>query len=255
MSMVYCRGCGTEIHETAVTCPSCGAAQFAVGDKNRIVAALLALFMGSFGIHRFYLGQWWGLFYLLLCWTGIPSLVAFVEALVFMFSDQRKWDDKYNAGLPSGSGSGVIIILSVFFVFIGVAVLGILAAVAIPAYQDYTARAQVAEGLSMASSYKSPLAQYYAKTHDFSGVSIADFQGQTSGKYVDSVTLDMAQGETLVITTTFKQTGISQAIAGKNFKLATVDGGNTWVCGYRIQDPGLQGAGQVQPRYLPSACK
>ena len=255
MSTVYCRRCGKELDETAETCPSCGAPQFLVGDKNKVVAGLLALFLGNFGIHRFYLGQWWGIFYLLFFWTGIPALVALVEAFVFLFADQRNWDNKYNDGLPSGRGGGVIIIVVVLILFMSVAIIGILAAVAIPAYQDYTARAQVSEGLSMASSYKSALAEYYSKTHDFSGVSISDFRGPTSGKYVDSIKLEMAGDRTVVITTTYKQSGVAPAIAGKNFKLATVDGGNTWVCGYKIRNPALIGEGQVQRRFLPSACK
>lgn len=255
MSTVYCRGCGKQVHETAETCPSCGAPQFQVGDKNKVVAALLALFMGNFGIHRFYLRQWWGIFYLLLFWTGIPMLVAFVETFVFLFADQRNWDNKYNDGLPSGRGGGVAVVLVVIFLFVGVAILGIMAAVAIPAYQDYTARAQVVEGLSMASSYKSALADYYSKTHDFSGINISDFHGQTSGKYVDSMKLEMANGGTVVITTTYKQSGVARVIAGKNFKLATVDGGNSWLCGYKIKNPALIGEGQVQRKYLPSACR
>jgi len=63
MSMFYCRGCGKEIHESAETCPSCGAPQNITapgGGKSKVVAALLALFLGALGIHRFYLGQWWG---------------------------------------------------------------------------------------------------------------------------------------------------------------------------------------------------
>ena len=256
MSMVYCRSCGNEVHENAESCPSCGAPQLVVGDKNRVVAALLALFMGYLGIHRFYLGQWWGLFYLLFFWTGIPGLIAFIEALVFLFTDQRKWDLKYNSGVPSGSGSGVVIIvIAIFLIFIGIAVLGILAAVAIPAYQDYTARAQVSEGLSLASSYKIPLVQYYQNHHDFTGVSVSDLGGQTSGKYVGSIHFDMAHGDTLVITTTFKESGVASMIAGKNFKLATENGGLTWECGYRIKDPELLGSGQVKSRYLPTACK
>lgn len=42
MSMVFCRGCGKEIHESARACPQCGATQFTGGNKNRISAALLA---------------------------------------------------------------------------------------------------------------------------------------------------------------------------------------------------------------------
>jgi ribosomal protein L37E len=58
-SMVYCRGCGKEIHETAKSCPHCGAtnASSGSGEKSRIAAALLAFFLGGFGAHKFYLGK------------------------------------------------------------------------------------------------------------------------------------------------------------------------------------------------------
>ena len=256
MSTVYCRSCGKEVHDSAETCPACGAPQLQVGDKNKVVAALLAFFTGAFGFHRFYLGQWWGVFYLLLFWTGIPSIVAFIETFVFLFSDQRQWDIKYNNGLPSGSGKGIAAVLIALIVLVGAFfILGILAAIAIPAYADYTARAQVAEGLSMASAQKAPLAEYYSDNKDFSNISIADLQGQTSGNYVDSITLAQAHGETVVIVTKFKQSGVQSMIAGQNFKLATEDGGRTWQCGYAIQDPALMGSDQVKPKYLPTACR
>ena len=152
MSMFYCRGCGKEIHESAETCPSCGAPQKVVaagGNKSKVVAALLALFLGALGIHRFYLGQWWGLFYLLLCWTGIPSLISFIEAIVFLLSNQQNWDNKFNDGVNSGESSGVaVVLLLIVILFGGVVVIGILAAIALPAYQDYTIKSQATSALA-----------------------------------------------------------------------------------------------------------
>ena len=256
MSTVFCRSCGKEVHETAEACPACGAPQLLVGDKNKVVAALLAFFTGAFGFHRFYLGQWWGVFYLLLFWTGIPTIVAFIETIVFLFSDQRNWDKKYNDGLPSGTSRGVALILIAIIVLFGaVFMLGIMAAVAIPSYQEYVARAQVAEGMSLASAQKAPLAEYYADHKDFSHVSVSDLFNQTSGKYVDSMSLDMANGNTVVIVATFKKSGVHASIAGKKFRLATEDGGRTWQCGYAIHDPALMGSDQVAEKYLPMACK
>lgn len=58
--MVFCRGCGKEIHETAVTCPNCGAPQAKSSinsDKKILPAFLLCLFFGYFGFHRFYAGK------------------------------------------------------------------------------------------------------------------------------------------------------------------------------------------------------
>lgn len=70
-TMVFCRGCGKEIHESAVTCPSCGAVQntrttaaavavpmpASATDKRILPAFLLCFFLGLFGAHRFYVGK------------------------------------------------------------------------------------------------------------------------------------------------------------------------------------------------------
>lgn len=96
--MVFCRGCGKEIHSSARACPHCGAEQrapAAAPGKSKLVASLLALFLGGLGIHRFYLGQWWGLFYLLFVWTFIPSCVAFIEGIVFLCTRDAQWESKY----------------------------------------------------------------------------------------------------------------------------------------------------------------
>lgn len=57
--------------------------------KRRDVAALLALFLGGFGVHKFYLGQiGWGLMYLFFSWTGIPTLAGWVEGLLFLIRSE-----------------------------------------------------------------------------------------------------------------------------------------------------------------------
>ncbi|MDD9158407.1 TM2 domain-containing protein [Aliivibrio sp. S4TY2] len=57
--LVFCRGCGTEIHESALACPKCGAQQSQKTDTNSnwIVAVLLCFFLGFIGAHRFYTGR------------------------------------------------------------------------------------------------------------------------------------------------------------------------------------------------------
>ena len=64
MTMVYCKGCGKEVHDSAVTCPSCGAQQATnpssnpnASPKKRLVALLLNFFFGFLGVHRFYVGK------------------------------------------------------------------------------------------------------------------------------------------------------------------------------------------------------
>lgn len=97
--MVYCRKCGKEIYESADVCIYCGADQQVprYEGKNKIVAGLLAIFLGGLGIHRFYLGQWWGIFYLLFCWTLVPFLIAFIEGIVFLLTGDETWNKKYGS--------------------------------------------------------------------------------------------------------------------------------------------------------------
>jgi TM2 domain-containing membrane protein YozV len=100
VDMKYCSGCGRPVHKTARSCPNCGATLrggSSAGSKNKVVAGLLALFVGGIGIHKFYLGRGgWGVIYLIFFWTFIPAIVAFFEAIMlFVMSDDR-FDEKFN---------------------------------------------------------------------------------------------------------------------------------------------------------------
>jgi TM2 domain-containing membrane protein YozV len=69
--------------------------------KDQTSTILLAAFLGDFGIHRFYLGQpLAGLLYLVFFWTGIPGIVASIEAYRFAFMGPGDWADRYNDGRP-----------------------------------------------------------------------------------------------------------------------------------------------------------
>lgn len=128
-----------------------------------------------------------------------------------------------------------------------VGVIGILAVVALPAYQDYVARAQVSEGIQLAASMKSHVEEAYA---DKGGLPISVPVGSKNdaGNYVDIVSID-ANG---VITAQFRELS-SSAIKGKTVTLAPnfAPGGNrgngvttVWSCG-----------GTVDTKYLPISCK
>ena len=162
--MVLCVGCSKELHITASTCPSCGASQRKRAYKSKTVAAVLAFLLGGLGIHRFYLGQWWGIFYLLFFWTWIPGLIAFVEFIVFLVSDNHKWDQKYNEGKPAavgegaGGGTWVLVIVGIFAF---IAIIGILAAIALPAYHDYTLRTKVVMAVTEAQQVQRQADAFY----------------------------------------------------------------------------------------------
>jgi TM2 domain-containing membrane protein YozV len=65
--------------------------------KNKTTAALFALLLGGLGIHKFYLGKpGIGILYILFCWTIIPSIIGFVEGLMFFSMSDDDFDRKYN---------------------------------------------------------------------------------------------------------------------------------------------------------------
>ena len=122
-----------------------------------------------------------------------------------------------------------------------VAIIGILAAVAIPSYQDYTGRAQVTEGLNLVSSFKTPLTEWI--TQQSTMPSMGDLAGTTSGKYVASVVI--AGTSTIpTITATFRSSGLNANIASQTLTLTSPDHGLTWNC-----------SSSIDSKFLPKACK
>ena len=95
----FCRACGRAINVQARTCPGCGAPQampLALGEKSRITAALLAIFVGGFGIHKFYLARpFQGIVYLLLCWTLLPAIIGFIEGIAYLCMSDTGFARKY----------------------------------------------------------------------------------------------------------------------------------------------------------------
>ena len=133
-----------------------------------------------------------------------------------------------------------------------VAIIGILAAVAIPSYQDYTARAQVAEGLSLTSAFKSSLGERYSNLGSLIGIDINTMGGTTAGKYVNAITFDNLNTNSISVVATFRTNNVAAAIQGSTFDIETTDGGMNWLCGdmstMTIADP-------VESKLMPGACK
>lgn len=152
--MVFCRGCGKNLHSTAPACPHCGALQHvrhAAKPKSRVTAGVLALLLGGIGVHRFYLGQWWGLFYLLFCWTYIPSIVAGIEGIVFLCRSDESWDAKYDQGIPRIEGAVIhskrssSVATGIVTVVVAIPVIGVIAAITIPQIEAYRTRSYISD--------------------------------------------------------------------------------------------------------------
>jgi len=105
----YCSECGAIIKSKAEICPKCGVRQLpppnqlvssltkvAPNGKSKLVAALFAIFLGTFGLHKFYLGKvGQGILYLLFCWTGIPTLLGFIEGILYLVTSEADFERRY----------------------------------------------------------------------------------------------------------------------------------------------------------------
>ena len=67
-----------------------------VNRKSKGVTILLALFLGGFGIHKFYLDQaFWGILYLLFCWTFIPAIISLFEIIILLFMNESEFNRRF----------------------------------------------------------------------------------------------------------------------------------------------------------------
>jgi TM2 domain-containing membrane protein YozV len=65
--------------------------------KNKVVAGILAILLGGLGIHKFYLGKLGqGILYLLFSWTGIPSIIGFIEGILYLVKSDEEFNRQYN---------------------------------------------------------------------------------------------------------------------------------------------------------------
>jgi TM2 domain-containing membrane protein YozV len=106
-SVKFCQACGRTIDARAEICPQCGVRQPMLyappfgtmlrPRHNRVVAAVLALLLGGFGIHKFYLGKiGQGVLYLVFCWTFIPTIIGFVEGIIYLLKSDEEFAIDYD---------------------------------------------------------------------------------------------------------------------------------------------------------------
>jgi prepilin-type N-terminal cleavage/methylation domain-containing protein len=124
-----------------------------------------------------------------------------------------------------------------------VAIVGILAAVALPAYQDYTIRAQAAELMALTDGAKVAVTESYQTTGTLPASNNVAGYGGASGKYTESVVI----GANGLITATANSTNANTELRGKTITLAptaSTAGTLVWACGGTLED-----------KYRPSSCR
>ncbi|HFC6456813.1 TPA: pilin [Neisseria meningitidis] len=145
-----------------------------------------------------------------------------------------------------------------------IAIVGILAAVALPAYQDYTARAQVSEAILLAEGQKSAVTEYYLNHGEWpannSSAGVAT-SANIKGKYVQSV--EVKNG---VVTATMLSSGVNKEIQGKKLSLwaKRQDGSVKWFCGQPVTRAAKAKDDvtadtttntKIDTKHLPSTCR
>jgi type IV pilus assembly protein PilA len=139
-----------------------------------------------------------------------------------------------------------------------VAIIGILAAIAIPSYKDYLARTQLSEAINLTASTKTPLAEWYSdKGYWPADISSISGTNITSGIYTSSVVLDTSDGVGIAVVATMKNSGVNANIQGGTFAIHTTNGAQ-WTCG-ELAGSGASAFTNVDGNngtsYLPTTCK
>jgi len=232
---VFCRSCGAKIDATASSCPQCNTRQVVGKPKSKVTAALLAIFLGFLGIHRFYLGQWVGIIYLLFGFIIWP--VAWVEAIVFLLTGRERWERKY--GNVVGGGAAMMIVAAFLFI----AIIGILAAIAIPQYNDYVQRSQVWQSINEVQPAIDKVAEFGKREKYFPNSNTeAGLGDDLSGESLTSLVVS----ENGVITMTFDSES-SSLLDGKTLLYVPrlVDNTVQWDCS----------GGTLAKQFRPTQCR
>jgi Tfp pilus assembly major pilin PilA len=243
IGMVFCRGCSKEIHETAPTCPHCGALQGEGVIRNEISVTPDGIKGWSWG--AFFLNWIWAIENR--TWIGLLALIpgiGFIMAIILGIKGRewawknKKWEniEHFNRVQKKWSFWGVFIVISVF-------VIGTLAAIAIPVYRDYQTKAKTNEGILTLTTCKLLQSEEFATNGAFASGNIYQICDVSSlPKGVKG--LGMATGSSAIEMTVFFDGNLLDGKALSLFGTATSSGEVAWECV----------SGSIQKSLLPSSC-
>ena len=166
MNVFYCKQCNALSVSNHENCAQCGQAQELVDYRKKSKAVIFALLLGGFGAHKFYLKQWWiGILYLLFCITLIPWIFAILEGIIYLFTSQHKWDQRYNHASASEQLNKKANRQLIMELIIVAGIIFLLALVALPVYKDMTARVRFQYALNEVTSKQMPIVESYFQEH------------------------------------------------------------------------------------------
>ena len=140
-----------------------------------------------------------------------------------------------------------------------IAIVGILAAIALPAYQDYTVRSKMSEPLATLAEAKTTLAEFYATKNEMPLTANSGLNVFPNKEIIKSLSYECADGVTgnCGVIVAILQPGIIPGVTGSvGFSLSPItltDGTVQWICGGT--DMGGSGATRIADKYLPSSCR
>jgi len=129
-----------------------------------------------------------------------------------------------------------------------VAIIGVLASIAVPQYQNYTARAQASEGLSVTAGMRADIAEQYSLTGGFPKTESVESLESTAGRYVDTAKYErVGEGDSAsgVITVTFQD---SSALGDKTMQISSDNPQEGWTCS-------ATGTNSIGENRLPAGCR
>ncbi|HRE16262.1 MAG TPA: NINE protein [Rhodocyclaceae bacterium] len=233
LSTKQCGECGETINKKAVVCPKCGVAQKQAVSK--VALLLITFFLGGLGGHKFYLKKpWWGVLYLLFFWTYIPTLAALIEFVIYACTSEERLNEKYE------SGGGSTVVIAVVAAFVMIAVIGILAAIAIPQYHEYTVRAKAAQAMQSANELRMEVEQFAVKNGRLPNPG----EIPSDARSVPNVaSILLAPDNTIVVRFLPNLSPIGDKTI--EIKPSVTNGNLSWTCS----------GGTAEPRFRPPSCR
>ena len=213
-----------------------------------VLVALIALFGQTVGA---------ALYYIVTLAVSFVVIPIFANAIYHWHVKQRI--DKLAADAPSqdallqrvigqSATAGVPVIIGVACLW-AVFILGVLAAIAIPAYQDYVIRSQVVMGINLAAPVKTAVAEAHAASSSWpADLQSLELDAMPDDKYVSAI--EVTDGTILIR----YGNAAHVKIAGRTLSLHPADGadGVEWTCGYAA---GSEAQTDIEPKFLPSKCR